>query len=99
MILSSALKWSIALVLVPTMAWKTVLQPENLGETHEAVVKFLNGQKFDVRMTDESIENMPVIEAKNETCHFSRAAIFYGPAHLFRAVKNRSLALALSTLN
>lgn len=92
MILSSALKWSIVLVLVPTMAWKIVLQPENLGETHEAVVKFLNGQKFDVRMTGESIENMPVIEARNETCHLriARVSPFGHEAQLVRRASTAS---------
>lgn len=75
MILSSVLRWSILLVLIPTMTWKIVLRPENSGETHEAVVEFLKGQKFDVRMTDESIEDMPVIEARNETCHLRIARV------------------------
>lgn len=75
MILSSAFKWSIMLVLIPTMTWKIVVRPENLGETHEAVVKFLKDQKFDVRMTDESIETMPVIEARNETCRLRIARV------------------------
>ena len=47
MILSSALKWSIVLVLIPTMAWKIVVKPENLDETHDAVVEFLKGQKLE----------------------------------------------------
>lgn len=74
------------LVLIPTMTWKIVLQPENLGETREAVVEFLKDQKFDVRMTDESIEDMPVIEARNETCHLriARVSPFGHEAELVR---------------
>ncbi len=68
MILSSAFKWSIGLVLIPTMTWKIVVRPENLGETHEAVVKFLKDQKFDVRMTDEEHRDHAGYRRKNETC-------------------------------
>lgn len=86
MILSSVLKWSIMLVLIPTMTWKIVRQPENSGETHGAIVKFLKGQKFDVRMTDESIENMPIIEARNEACYLriARVSPFGHEAELVR---------------
>jgi hypothetical protein len=92
MILSSALKWSIVLVLIPTMAWKIVVQPENLGETHEAVVKFLKDQKFDVRMTDESIETMPVIEARNGVCRLRIAKVspFGHEAELVRRASTAS---------
>jgi hypothetical protein len=88
MILSSVFRWLIVLVLIPTMTWKIVLQPENLGETHEAVVRFLKGEKFDVHMTDESIEDMPVIEARNETCRLriARVSPFGHEAELVRRV-------------
>jgi hypothetical protein len=75
MMQSSALKWFIVLMLIPTIGWKVALQPENLGEIHDAVVKFLKDQKFDVRTTGESIEDMPVIEATNETCHLRIARV------------------------
>lgn len=75
MMQSSALKWFIVLVLIPTMGWKFALQPEGLGEIHDAVIKFLKDQKFDVRTTDESIEDMPVIEAKNQACHLRIARV------------------------
>ena len=88
MIRSSALKWFIVLALIPTIGWKIVLQPEDRLETHDAVVHFLRDQKFDVRMTDESIENMPVIEARNETCHLrvARVSPFGQDAELVRRI-------------
>lgn len=57
------------------MGWKVVLAPEDPSETYDAVIKFLKDQKFDVRTTGESIEYMPVIEARNETCHLRIAKI------------------------
>jgi hypothetical protein len=75
MMRSSALKWLIVLVLIPTMGWKIVLKPEDPSETHDAIVKFLKDQKFDVRTTSESIENMPIIEGKNEACHLRIAKV------------------------
>jgi hypothetical protein len=51
------------------------LRSENLGETRDAVIKFLKDQKFDVHLTDESLEDMPVIEGRNETCHLRIARV------------------------
>lgn len=75
MIQSSALRWFIVLVLIPTIGWKVTLRPENLGEIQSAVIKFLKDQKFDVHSTSESLEDMPVIEGRNETCHLRIARV------------------------
>lgn len=72
---SSALKWFTMLVLIPTMGWKVGFKPEDPSEVHDAIVKFLKDQKFDVRTTGESIENMPVIEGKNEACRLRIARV------------------------
>jgi hypothetical protein len=75
MMQSSVLKWFIVLVLIPTIGWKVALQPENLGEVQDAVIEFLKAQKFEVRTTGESIEDMPVIEARSEACHLRVARV------------------------
>jgi hypothetical protein len=75
MMQSSTLKW-LLLVLIPiTIGWKLAVKPENPGEIQDAVFRFLKDQKFDVRATDESIEDMPTIEARNEACHLRIARV------------------------
>jgi hypothetical protein len=75
MMQSSTLKWLLIVLMPITMGWKVVIQPENPGETRDAVFKFLKDQKFDVRTTDESIEDMPIIEASSDTCHLRIARV------------------------
>jgi hypothetical protein len=75
MMQTSTLKWLLIVLLPITMGWKVVIEPENPGEIQNAVLKFLKDQRFDVRATDESIEDMPIIEASSETCHLRIARV------------------------
>ena len=75
MMQSSTLKWLLIVLLPITMGWKMVVQPERPDEIANAVFKFLKDQKFDVRATAESIEDMPIVEASSETCHLRIARV------------------------
>lgn len=66
---SLALKLSIAIVLPLTIGWKAAVKPENPIDVKDSIVKFLAREGFDVRVTNDSLEYMPVIEARSASCH------------------------------
>ena len=72
---SLTLKWLLVVLVPMTICWKIMNKPENPGETQDAVSKFLKDQKFDVRVTEESIEDMPIIEASRGSCHLRIARV------------------------
>jgi hypothetical protein len=72
---SSTLKWLLIVLLPITIGWKVAIQPERPGEIEDAVFQFLKDQKFDVRATAESIEDMPIVEASSETCNLRLARV------------------------
>lgn len=65
---SSAFNWLIIILLPTTIGWKAIVTPENPTEVQDAIVQFLVGQQFEVRVTDETIEYTPIIEAKDQDC-------------------------------
>lgn len=65
---SSAFNWLIIILLPTTIGWKAIVTPENPTEVQDAIVQFLVGQQFEVRVTDETIEYTPIIEAKDHDC-------------------------------
>ena len=72
---SPALKWSIAILLPLTIAWKLAVKPENSIEIEDAIVEFLASQKFEVTVTGETMGNMPIIEANSSSCRLRVAKI------------------------
>ena len=65
---SSAFKWLIIVLLPTTIGWKAVVTPEDPTEVQNAIVQFLVDQRFEVRVTDETIEYTPIIEATDQDC-------------------------------
>jgi hypothetical protein len=65
---SSAFKWLTIILLPTTIGWKAVVTPEDPTEVQNAIVQFLVGQRFEVRVTDETIEYTPIIEATDQDC-------------------------------
>lgn len=51
-----------------TIGWKAAVKPEDPTEVQTAIVEFLVGQQFDVRVTNETIEYTPIVEARRPTC-------------------------------
>jgi hypothetical protein len=66
---SSAFRWSIAGVLVLSIGWKIVLQPENPDDLKEDLVKFLEHNHFNVVVTEEIVNYTPIIRATTSSCH------------------------------
>lgn len=65
---SSAFKWLIIVLLPTTIGWKAVVTSEDPTEVQNAIVQFLVDQRFEVRVTDETIEYTPIIEATDQDC-------------------------------
>jgi hypothetical protein len=72
---SSALKWSVIVLLPLTIGWKLAVRPENPVEIQNAIVEFLTKQQFDVSVTDEGMEYMGVIEARSRSCQLRVARV------------------------
>ena len=65
---SPALRWAILILLPLTIAWKLAVKPENPIEIQDAIVEFLANQKFDVTVTQDTMNNMPIVEASSASC-------------------------------
>jgi hypothetical protein len=65
---SSAFKWLIVVLLPTTIGWKAIVPPEDPTDVQNAIVQFLLDQRFEVHVTNETIEYTPIIEAKDPNC-------------------------------
>jgi hypothetical protein len=72
---SPALKWLVIALLPLTIGWKAAGKPENTVEIQNAIVEFLTKQQFDVRVTDENMEYMPIIDARSRSCQLRVARV------------------------
>lgn len=72
---SSALKWSVIVLLPLTIGWKLAIKPEDPVEIQNAIVEFLAKQQLDVRVMDERMEQMGVIEARSRSCQLRVARV------------------------
>jgi hypothetical protein len=72
---SPALKWSMVILLPLTISWKATARPENPVEIQNAIIGFLTEQKFDVSVTDQSMEYMGIVEARSRSCQLRVAKI------------------------
>ena len=72
---SPALKWLVVILLPLTIGWKLVGKPENTVEIQNAIVEFLTKQQFDVRVTDENMEYMAIIDARSRSCQLRVARV------------------------
>ena len=65
---SLALSCSILILLPLSIAWKLAVKRENPIEIQNAIVEFLANQQFDVTVTKEPMNFMPIIEANSASC-------------------------------
>jgi hypothetical protein len=63
------LRWSVALLLPMTLAWKLSVGLEDSNELKERILEFLVQHHFDVAISEEIVEDMPAIHASKEGCH------------------------------
>jgi hypothetical protein len=73
---SPALKWALAPLLVLTLSWKLALRPdEHSSLVNDAIVKFLAQHQFSVVVTNDIINENPVIRASSGGCRLLVAKI------------------------
>ena len=65
---SPALKWSIALLLPLTIAWKLTVRPDDSSDLTNKLVEFLNRLQFEAVVADSMLDDMPVIRATRGDC-------------------------------
>jgi hypothetical protein len=72
---SAALKWCLTALLPLTLAWKTAVAPHDPNEVADEIVEFLSRQQFEVTMTSETSNFMPIIQAASGACLMQVAQI------------------------
>lgn len=65
---SAALKWGLALLLPLTLVWKVSVPIDNFDDVANNIVAFLARHNFEVQLTAESTDYMPIIRASAEGC-------------------------------
>jgi len=65
---SRVLRWSIALLVPLTLAWKIAIPPYNPDDLKEALVEFFERNGFNVVVTDELVNYVPIIHATTDSC-------------------------------
>jgi hypothetical protein len=72
---SAALKRCLAALLPLTLAWKMAVAPDDPNEVVDEIVEFLSRQQFDVVITRETSNFMPIIQATYGLCLMQVAQI------------------------
>jgi hypothetical protein len=72
---SSAFKWILTAVLLLSIAWKISVPSETQSNWTESVVKFLERNHFDVVVTKQMVNYVPIIQASTDSCRLQIARI------------------------
>ena len=72
---SRVFRWSIAIILLLSVAWKTAITPDDPNELKAALVKFLEHNGFYVAVTDRMVNYTPIIEGTKASCHLQIARL------------------------
>ena len=72
---SRALKWCFVLILLLSVAWKIAIPPDNPNDLKDALVEFLDRNHFTTVLTDEIINDTPIIQATSASCHLQIAKL------------------------
>ena len=62
-------------MLLLTIAWKTAIQPDDQNNLKDALIKFFERHHFNVVVTDEVVNYMPIIRATTASCHLQIARL------------------------
>jgi hypothetical protein len=65
---SSALRWSVTLLVPLTLAWKIAIPPYNPDNLTEELVEFFDRNGFNVVVTDQLVNYVPIIRATTDSC-------------------------------
>jgi hypothetical protein len=72
---SVAFRWSIAGVLLLTVGWKLAIQMDDQSYRTNDIIKFFEHNHFSVVVTDELVNNTPVIRATTASCDLQVARL------------------------
>ena len=72
---SRTFSWFIAAALVLSIGWKVAIPLDNPSHLKENLVDFLERNHFTVVVTDEAINNTPIIRATTASCELQVASL------------------------
>jgi hypothetical protein len=72
---SRAFRWFIAVLLLPAVAWKIAIKPDNPDYLKDDLINFLERNHFDVVVTETLVNYTPVIRASSATCNLQVARL------------------------
>jgi hypothetical protein len=72
---SSAFKWILTAVLLLSIAWKISVPSEAQSDWTDSVVKFLERNHFDVVVSKQMVNYVPIIQASTASCRLQIARI------------------------
>jgi hypothetical protein len=70
-----AFRWFIAVVLLLTIGWKIAIRPDSQDYLTENLVKFFERNHFEVAVTDEMVNYMPIIRVTSASCDLQIARL------------------------
>ena len=62
-------------MLLLTIGWKIAIQPDDPNYRKEDLIKFFERNHFNVVVTDEMVNYMPIIRASTASCHLQVARL------------------------
>jgi hypothetical protein len=65
---SRTLRWSVAILVPLTLAWKIAIPPYNPDDLKGELVEFFERNGFSVVVTDELVNYVPIIHASTDSC-------------------------------
>jgi hypothetical protein len=68
-------RWSIAVLLLLTVAWKLAVRPDSQDYLTENLVSFFVRNRFDVLVSDEMVNYMPIVRASSAACDLQIARL------------------------
>jgi hypothetical protein len=72
---SRALKWSVFILLLLSIALKIAVPPDNQDNLTDALVEFFKRNHFSVQVTEQLVNYMPIITANTASCHLQIARL------------------------
>jgi hypothetical protein len=72
---SGLLKWCVGVTLFLSITWKIAIRPDNQNDLKEALVEFLEGNHFNVVMSEEVVNGTLIIKANTGSCRLEIARL------------------------
>jgi hypothetical protein len=72
---SHVFKLSIGITLLLSIAWKIAIRPENSSDLEESLVRFFKRHHFNVVVSEQIVNHLPIIEVDAVSCHLQIASL------------------------